>query len=158
MQGLRQLDRDVGRLTLGAGLRRKGDLGARCREHPGERGALDLLLPGQAQLLGIDTPNQEVGAYESASSGLQDLCEGIRLDTLHARHARPPARKVVGVADELPELCGRRVNCASATDERQERSLSLVGEQSVYVTVSQTLTATKVTQLDHKPAAHNLPA
>ena len=49
----------------------------------------------------------EVRAHDPPLAGAHHLSEGSRDDILHALHPRPPARQVVGIADQLPQILGR---------------------------------------------------
>ena len=57
----------------------------------------------------------EVGAHEFALACPHHLGEGVRVDVLDARHPRPPARQVMRVAQQLPELLRRGGDRAAAT-------------------------------------------
>ena len=92
-------------------------------EDPLERRVDELLLPAaHRRRRGLD--DVEVGAHRHALGGRQHLREGLPLDALHARHARPPARQVVGVADDRPQLLGRRAQRSRAAHGRHRTPYS----------------------------------
>ncbi len=74
------------------------------REQARERRALHLLGPAQRACALVGSDDVEVGAHDLALRGLHHLGERASSHVLDALHARPPARQVVGVADDLPQL------------------------------------------------------
>ena len=91
------------------------DLGLGGAQQPRERGARHPLRPDQRPLLLVGFDDVEVGTHGFALGGLHDLGECALSHILHPRYARPPARQVVRIADDAPELVDRRCDGASAT-------------------------------------------
>ena len=60
----------------------------------------------------------EVCAHLAPAWALEDLGEGVGLDPLDALHARPPARQVVRIDDQLPEILRGRGDRAGAARGR----------------------------------------
>ena len=63
----------------------------------------------------------EVGADNFSLRRGHHLGERISLDVLHAGHARPPPREVVGIANDLPQLGHGRGDGTAATRGGHDR-------------------------------------
>ena len=94
---------------------RQAHFGLGRAQHPAERRPLQALGPAQRVLVLVAVHEVEVGPHEFALAGGEHLREGAPLDVLHAGHPRPPARQVMGVADQLPELIRGGRDRAAAT-------------------------------------------
>ena len=102
---------------------REAHLGLGRAQQTRERRALDPLRPCERARALVGGDEVEVGAHEFALARAHHLGERVLLDVLHARHARPPARQVVGVADDLPQLLGGCGDRAAATRGGHGRKL-----------------------------------
>src|SRR6201999_3038767 len=104
---------------------RQADLDPRAAQVLGERRPLELLLPDEALALGR-ADAAEMGAHASPVRLFQNLrplaaAAGAALvDVLDPRRARPPARQVVGVGDQRPDLAQRRGDGPSPSDAGHE--------------------------------------
>ena len=115
-QRLAQLDRHLRGGAVPAHRPAQGDLRLGAPEHARERRVIHLLGPHDA------TPARGVEELKSARTlfplGLSSTSVKAPLDRLHPAHARPPAREMVGIAHDLPQLLCRRGDRAGATRGR----------------------------------------
>ena len=132
-RALAQLDRHLGRRAaeprLRAGPRSRRDCSTRANGVPRARWAQRQRVRGA---------RRSATSSKSARTSLplRVLITSVKasvLDVLHARHARPPARQVVGVADQLPQLLAGAAIVRLRRAVGTRRSLGLVAEQRVHL-------------------------